>query len=62
MTFSQAVVGLLLEVRQLNLPAYQTESKRMIPRLSVSQFQSGATIRVKIDPQNQARVALDMFA
>ena len=59
---SQGVVGFLLEVRPQNLPAYQTESKRMIPRLSISQSQSGATILVKIDPQNQARVALDIFA
>jgi hypothetical protein len=56
------VVGFLLEVRPQNLPAYQAESKSMIPRLSISQFQPGATIPVKIDPQNQARVALDIFA
>jgi hypothetical protein len=59
---SQGGVGFLLEVRQLNLPAYQAESKRMIPRLSISQFQPSAAILVKIDPQNQAWVALDMFA
>ena len=56
------VVGFLLEVRPQNLPAYQAESKSMIPRLSISQFQPGAIIPVKIDPQNQARVALDIFA
>ena len=56
------VVGLLLEVRPQNLPAYQAESKSMIPRLSISQFQPGAIIPVRIDPQNQARVALDIFA
>ena len=56
------VVGFLLEVRPPNLPAYQAESKSMIPRLSISQFQPGATVPVKIDPQNQARVALDIFA
>jgi hypothetical protein len=56
------VVGLLLEVRPQNLPAYQAESKSMIPRLSISQFQPGAIIPVRIDPQNQARVVLDIFA
>ena len=56
------VVGFLLEVRPQNLPAYQAESKSMIPRLSIPQFQPGATVPVKIDPQNQSRVALDIFA
>ena len=55
------VVGFLLEVRPQNLPAYQAESKSMISRLSISQFQPGATIPVKIDPQNHARVVLDIF-
>jgi hypothetical protein len=56
------VVGFLLEVHPQNLPTYQAESKSMIPRLSVPQFQPGATVPVKIGPQNQARVALDIFA
>ncbi|HEU5100739.1 MAG TPA: hypothetical protein VFU22_17040 [Roseiflexaceae bacterium] len=56
------VVGFLLEVRPQNLPAYQAESKSMIPRLSIPQFQPGATVPVKIDPLNQSRVALDIFA
>ena len=56
------VVGFVLEVRPQHLPAYQAEAKSMIPRLSIPQFQPGATIPVKIDPQNQARVALDIFA
>ena len=56
------VVGFLLEVRPQNMPAYQAEAKSMIPRLSIPQFQPGAIVPVKIDPQNQARVALDIFA
>jgi hypothetical protein len=56
------VVGFLLEVHPQNSPTYQAESKSMIPRLSIPQFQPGATVPVKIDPQNQARVALDIFA
>ena len=56
------VVGFLLEVRPQNLPTYQAEAKSMIPRLSIPQFQPGAIVPVKIDPQNQARVALDIFA
>ncbi|HJZ49984.1 MAG TPA: hypothetical protein VKE41_22570 [Roseiflexaceae bacterium] len=56
------VVGLVLEVRPQNMPPYQAEAKSMIPRLSIPQFQPGAIVPVKIDPQNQARVALDIFA
>jgi hypothetical protein len=56
------VVGFLLEVRPQNLPAYQAQSRSMIPRLSIAQFQPGAVVPVKVDPQNQARVALDIFA
>ena len=56
------VVGFLLEVHPQNLPAYQAESKSMIPRLSIPQFQPGANVPVKIDPRNQSRVALDIFA
>ena len=56
------VVGFLLEVHPQNLPAYQAESKSMIPRLSIPHFQPGASVPVKIDPRNQSRVALDIFA
>jgi hypothetical protein len=56
------VVGFLLEVRLQNQAAYQAEAKSMIPRLAVPQFQPGAIVPVKIDPQNSARVALDIFA
>ena len=56
------VVGFLLEVRPQNQSPYQAETKSLIPRISVSQFQPGAIVPVKIDPQNKARVALDIFA
>lgn len=56
------VAGLLLEVRGPNGEAYQVQTKSMIPRLSVGMLQPGAVVRVKIDPQNQQRVALDLFA
>src|SRR3954471_19385167 len=56
------VVGFLLEVRPQNQQAYQAETKSMIPRLSVSQFQPGAVVPVKFDPQTPTRIALDIFA
>jgi hypothetical protein len=56
------VAGLLLEVRGPNGAPYQVQTKSMIPRLSVGMLQPGAIVQVKIDPQNQQRVALDLFA
>jgi hypothetical protein len=56
------VVGFLLEVQPQNQAAYQAETRSMIPRISVSQFQPGAVVPVKIDPQNTTRIVLDIFA
>jgi hypothetical protein len=51
-------VGLLLEVRPANRPAYQVKTKMLISRLQVSEFQPGAVLTVKIDPNNQKRVTV----
>jgi hypothetical protein len=56
------VVGFLLEVHPANQPAYQAETKSMIPRLAIPQFQPGATVPVKIDPANLTRVAIALGA
>jgi hypothetical protein len=53
-------VGLLLEVRPHNRPAYQVQTKSFISRLNVSQVQTGAVVAVKVDPTNPAKVALDL--
>jgi hypothetical protein len=56
------VVGFLLDVQRQAYPTYQAETKSMIPRLMVSQFQPGAVVPVKLDPQNPAQVALNLYA
>jgi hypothetical protein len=53
-------VGLLLEVRPQNRPAYQVQTKSFISRLKVSQVQTGAVVAVKVDPADPAKVALDL--
>jgi hypothetical protein len=53
-------VGLLLEVRPQNRPAYQVQTKSFISRLKVSQVQTGAVAAVKVDPTDPAKVALDL--
>jgi hypothetical protein len=53
-------VGLLLEVRPQNRPAYQVQTKSFISRLKVSQVQTGAVVAVKVDPTDPAKVALDL--
>ena len=55
------VAGMVLEVQNPNGMTYEVETKSMIPRLSAGQLQPGATVRVKIDPRNQQRVALDLY-
>jgi hypothetical protein len=52
-------IGILLEVRPANKPAYQAETKMFISMLQVPQFQPGAVVQVKYDPQNPAKVAVD---
>jgi hypothetical protein len=56
------VAGLLLEVQAPGQAPYQVETKSLIPRLSIGQLQPGAVVQVKIDPTNNQRVALDLFA
>jgi hypothetical protein len=56
------VVGFLLEVRRQAYPVYQAETKSMIPRLMVSQFQPGAVVPIKLNPQNPTQVALNLYA
>jgi hypothetical protein len=53
-------VGLVLEVRPQNRPAYQVQTKSFISRLKVSQVQTGAVVAVKVDPTDPAKVALDL--
>ena len=56
------VVGFLLEVRPPEQEAYQAETKLLVSRLSISQFQPGAVVTVRYDPRMPARVSLDLGA
>ncbi len=52
-------IGLLLEVRPANRPAYQAETKMFIPMIQIPQFQPGAVLQVKYDPKDPSKVAVD---
>lgn len=55
------VVGFLLEVHAEGLKPYTTETKALISILMIPQIQPGATLKVKYDPDNPNRVALDIW-
>jgi hypothetical protein len=52
-------IGLVLEVRPTNKPAFQAETKMFISMVQIPQFQPGAVVQVRYDPQNPTRVAVD---
>ncbi|KPL85440.1 hypothetical protein [Herpetosiphon geysericola] len=53
-------IGLVLHVNG-PLGQYQTETKAVIPMISIPQFQPGAILPVKIDPTNRNNIALDIY-
>ena len=52
-------IGLLLEVRPANRPAFQAETKMFISMMQIPQFQPGAVLQVKYDPNDTSKVAVD---
>ena len=54
------LVGLLLEVRPQDRPAYQVQTQSLVSRLKIPLVQTGATVPVKFDPSDPAKVALDL--
>ena len=54
------VVGFLLEVHAEGLEPYRAETKALISILLIPQIQPGAVLKVKYDPKNPQRVALDI--
>lgn len=54
----QPQIGLTLEVRPANRPAYQTEAKMIISYLQASQFQPGTVLDVRVDPADASKVAI----
>ena len=52
-------IGMLLEVRPTSKPAFQAETKMFVSMVQIPQFQPGAVLQVKYDPQNPTKVAVD---
>jgi len=55
------VVRFLLEVHPAGKASYQAETKLRISRLSISRYQPGAVVPVRIDPRHPNHVALDIY-
>jgi len=55
-------VALTLEVRAPGRAPYATQTQAFISILQLSQSQPGAVIPVKIDPQDQTKIAVDLNA
>lgn len=55
------VVGLLLEVRPTSADPYQAETKALISRIDVPQFQPGHVIPVVYDPNDPKQVAINVY-
>jgi hypothetical protein len=54
-------VKFLLEIRPSGRDPYQAEVKCYVSRLSLPQVQPGNVIAVKIDRQDETRIALDLL-
>jgi hypothetical protein len=54
------VVGFLLEVHAEGMEPYQAETKALISILQIPQIQPGAELKIKYDPEDPFRVALDI--
>lgn len=55
------VVGLLLEVRPSGGDSYQAETKALISRIDVPQFQPGNVVPVVYDPKDPKQVAVNVY-
>ena len=56
------VIGLEVEIPREDGSVYTaTIPKSLISRLDVPQFQPGLTVGVRIDPQDPAKVAIDVY-
>jgi hypothetical protein len=56
------VIGLRLTVDWPGHPPYEAVIKKsLVSRVHIPQFQPGSQVPVRVDPQDPARVALDMY-
>lgn len=57
------VIGMRVEIARPDGTAYSaTLPKSLISRLDIPRFQPGATVSVRIDPQDAGKVALDAYS
>ncbi len=61
MVNNQPQAALKLEVRVPGWETYQTVIKMVIPIVNIPQFQPGAVMPVKVDPNNKAKVVLNVY-
>ena len=52
-------VGLLLEVTPMNKMPYQVETRQIISRLNPSLYQPGMEVDVRIDPDEESKIAIE---
>jgi hypothetical protein len=56
------VIGLRLTVERPGQPPYEAVIKKsLVSRVHIPQFQPGSHVPVRVDPQDPARVALDVY-
>lgn len=51
-------IGMHLEVRPANGEPFQAQVKKIVSRIQISQFQPGATLEVRYDPNDRTKVAV----
>jgi hypothetical protein len=62
MTLNQnPVVSLRIMVHPEGAPPFEAKMKALVGRLDIPRVQPGATLPVKYDPNDHARVALDIY-
>lgn len=55
------VVEFILEVTPNGAPAFDASTRGLVSRLDIPAIQPGTIVRVKYDPDQPSRVALDMW-
>jgi hypothetical protein len=54
-------IGLLVEVKDKYGKTYQTKTKMVISRLQVGDVRPGQAVTVRVDPQNEQKIAIESF-
>ncbi|MBI9047594.1 MAG: hypothetical protein JEZ06_24125 [Anaerolineaceae bacterium] len=57
----QPEIAFTLEVQPPNGPAYQAQTKAVIPMVNIPQFQPGTEVPVKIHPTDPTKIVLNIY-